>query len=101
MTFVISIPLCVKAQVGEHRDDLSVGVNAGYALSTVGFTPKVSQYQHGGITGGFTVKYVCEKETTNAHDLLGKTAMDAAAYVLRDKDPEMRKLWEEVRDHGA
>ncbi len=45
------------------------------------------------------VKYVRESETTNAHDLLGKTAMDAAEYVLRDKDPEIRKLWAQVRDH--
>ena len=42
------------------------------------------------------VKYVREEETTNAHDLLGKTAMDAAAYVLRGKDPALRKMWEEV-----
>ena len=42
------------------------------------------------------VKYVREKETTNAHDLLGETAMDAAAYVLRRKDPELRMLWAEV-----
>ena len=42
------------------------------------------------------VKYVRESETTNAHDLLGKTALDAAAYVLRDKDPELRKLWAEA-----
>ena len=42
------------------------------------------------------VKYVRESETTNAHDLLGETAMDAVMYVLRDKDPELRKLWTEV-----
>ena len=41
------------------------------------------------------VKYVRESEMTNAHDLLGKTAMDAAEYVLKGKDPELRKLWEE------
>ena len=42
------------------------------------------------------VKYVRESEMTNAHDLLGKTAMDAAAFVLRDKSPELRKLWTEI-----
>ncbi len=46
------------------------------------------------------VKYVRESEKTNAHDLLGKTAMDAVEYVLHDKDPELRKLWEEVYDHA-
>ena len=45
------------------------------------------------------VKYVREPETTNAHDLLGKTAMGAVEYVLRDKDPELRELWTEVCDH--
>ena len=45
------------------------------------------------------VKYVREPETTNAHDLLGKTAVDAVEYVLHDKDPELRKLWKEVYSH--
>ncbi|MCI6619243.1 MAG: PorT family protein [Prevotella sp.] len=49
------------AQVGEHRNDLSVGVNAGYVMSTVSFQPKVVQKQHGGLTGGLSVRYVCEK----------------------------------------
>ena len=47
------------------------------------------------------VKYVRESETTNAHDLLGKTAMDAVEHVMRNKDPELRTLWEEVRGHDA
>ncbi len=42
------------------------------------------------------VRYVRDSEMANAHDLLGKTAMESAAYVLRDKDPELRKLWMEV-----
>ncbi len=42
------------------------------------------------------VKYVRESEKTNAHDLLGKTAMDAAEYILRDKEAELRKLWTEA-----
>ena len=46
------------------------------------------------------VKYVRESEMTNAHDLLGKTAMDAAAFVLHDKDPELKRLWAEVCDHA-
>ena len=45
------------------------------------------------------VKYVREQETTNAHDLLGKTAMDAMEYVLHDKDPELRNLWAQVFGH--
>lgn len=47
------------------------------------------------------VKYVRETETTNAHDLLGKSAMDAVDYILHDKDPELRKLWTEVCGNEA
>lgn len=51
----------VSAQVGKYRNDLSIGVNGGYILSNVGFTPKVNQTFHGGITGGLSFRYVCEK----------------------------------------
>lgn len=50
-----------SAQIGEHRNDFSVGANGGYVLSSVGFTPDIPQKQHGGITGGFSYRYVCEK----------------------------------------
>lgn len=49
------------AQVGEHRNDLAIGVNGGYMLSNVGFVPKVNQTFHGGYTGGLSLRYVCEK----------------------------------------
>lgn len=51
----------VHAQVGEHRNDLAVGFNGGYVLSNVSFVPSVPQGYHGGITGGFSVRYTCEK----------------------------------------
>lgn len=51
----------LQAQIGEHRNDLSVGVNGGYVMSNVKFSPKVQQGQHGGITGGLAMRYVCEK----------------------------------------
>ena len=54
-------PLNIAAQVGEYRNDLAVGVNGGYMLSTIGFTPEVPQKQLGGLTGGLTVRYTCEK----------------------------------------
>lgn len=50
-----------RAQVGEHRNDLAIGVNGGYVLSNVGFSPKVTQSMHGGFTGGISFRYVCEK----------------------------------------
>ena len=61
LLLLLVLPMRVAAQVGEHRDDLSIGVNGGYVLSNVGFSPKVSQSLHGGITGGLSVRYVCEK----------------------------------------
>ena len=62
---VVTVCLCsltaAQAQIGEHRSDFSIGVNGGYVLSKVGFTPTVQQKQHGGITGGLSMRYVCEK----------------------------------------
>ena len=51
----------VSAQIGEHRNDLSVGINGGYILSNVNFTPKVNQGYYGGMTAGLSFRYVCEK----------------------------------------
>lgn len=61
LAVLLLLPLTVAAQIGEHRNDLSIGVNGGYNLSSIKFTPKVSQAQHGGINGGLSVRYVCEK----------------------------------------
>ncbi len=54
-------PLMVKAQVGEYRTDFAVGLNGGYMLSNVGFIPEVPQGLLGGLTGGLTLRYTCEK----------------------------------------
>ena len=59
LLFMIS--LSAKAQIGEHRNDLAIGVNGGYVLGNVGFTPTIPQKMHGGLTGGFTVRYTSEK----------------------------------------
>ena len=53
--------LSVMSQIGEHRNDFTLGVNGGYILSNVSFTPKVTQGYHGGLTGGLSIRYVCEK----------------------------------------
>ena len=59
--FFALLPLSVVAQVGEFRKDLAIGVNGGYVLSSVGFTPKVPQDMLGGATFGITARYTCEK----------------------------------------
>ena len=38
--------MTAKAQIGEHRNDFSIGVNGGYLMSSVGFTPSIPQSQH-------------------------------------------------------
>ena len=58
---VLAAILPVHAQVGEYRNDFSVGVNGGYMLSHVNFTPRVTQAYQGGYTGGLSVRYTCEK----------------------------------------
>lgn len=55
------LPMFAFAQIGVHRNDFSIGVNGGYNMSSVKFTPKVSQSQLGGITAGLSARYVCEK----------------------------------------
>lgn len=61
LCLLLFCPLFTKAQIGEHRNDLSVGVNGGYVLSNVGFVPKVNQTLQGGFSGGLSFRYVCEK----------------------------------------
>ena len=61
MLLLFATSLSTQAQVGEHRNDFSVGVNGGYVMSSVNFTPKVPQKQHGGMMGGLSLRYVCEK----------------------------------------
>lgn len=51
----------LRAQVGEYRSVLSVGVNGGYNLNKVSFDPTIKQNFQGGMTGGITLRYTCEK----------------------------------------
>ena len=50
-----------QAQIGDRRTDLAVGVNGGYSLCNIRFLPKINQKFHQGLTGGFTIRYTCEK----------------------------------------
>lgn len=58
---LLLLPLGVVAQIGEHRNTLSVGVSGGYNLTTVRFTPKVVQSMKGDLTGGLAMRYTVEK----------------------------------------
>lgn len=57
----ICFPLFAHAQIGEHRNTLSIGANAGYNLTSIRFTPKVLQGMKGGTNIGFTARYSVEK----------------------------------------
>lgn len=60
------------AQIGEHRSELSIGVNGGYVMSSVGFTPEIPQKMLGGATAGLTVRYTCEKYFNSICALVGE-----------------------------
>lgn len=59
MTF--AIPICASAQVGELRNDFAIGINGGYLLNRVDFSPTIKQTWKGGETFGLTFRYTCEK----------------------------------------
>ena len=75
--FIISailsiVPVAMTAQIGEHRNDLAIGFNGGLNMSSVSFTPKVSQAKLIGMTGGLSVRYVCEKYFSTVCPLYGE-----------------------------
>ena len=51
----------LSAQVGELRNNLAVGFNGGYNLSSVDFSPTIKQGLLPGYTGGVTMRYTSEK----------------------------------------
>lgn len=61
VVLMLMLPTVMQAQIGDHRNDLSIGFCGGYVMSNVGFTPKVTQDSHTGITLGLSMRYTCEK----------------------------------------
>lgn len=64
--------LTASAQIGEHRSELAVGASGGYVMSSVGFNPDIPQAMLGGITGGLSVRYTCEKYFNSICALVGE-----------------------------
>lgn len=52
------------AQVGEHRNDFSIGFMGGYTMNKMDFVPKIKQSMKGSPMVGFAARYVCEKYFT-------------------------------------
>lgn len=84
-----------EAQIGEHRNDFSIGVNGGYLMSSISFTPDVPQKQHGGMTGGLTFRYVCEKYFKTICSIYGEVNYSLAGWkediLDRDNNPVLIK----------
>ena len=59
--FCIAGIMTASAQVGEYRTDFAVGVNGGYMMNKISFQPEVPQDMMGGLTGGLTLRYTCER----------------------------------------
>ena len=59
--FIIYSGVSVHAQVGESRTDFAVGINGGFVMNRVTFSPSVKQKLKNGMTMGFTARYTCEK----------------------------------------
>ena len=55
------LPFALKAQVGDSRNDFSVGINAGWTMNKMDFNPQIKQNWKGSPTFGLTTRYVCEK----------------------------------------
>lgn len=58
---LLVLTMMASAQVGERRRMLTVGVNGGYMMNQVSFTPTIKQGWKGGLGAGVTVRYTCEK----------------------------------------
>lgn len=55
-------PMWGFAQVGEHRNQFTVGIHGGCNLNTIDFMQaKVNQKMHLGMMGGLMARYTCEK----------------------------------------
>ncbi|WP_321480445.1 porin family protein [uncultured Bacteroides sp.] len=56
---IISMPLL--AQVGELRNNFSIGISGGQNFNSVSFSPSIKQKTLNGFTGGITARYISEK----------------------------------------
>lgn len=69
-----------KSQVGEHRNRLALGVNGGYSLSSIRFTPKVPQGYQSAFTGGLSVRYTCEKYFKTVCSIYGEVNFNTMGW---------------------
>ncbi len=72
MLLALAQCLAAGAEIGETRNNLSVGGTIGMALNNVDFDPTIKQSYHMGPTVGVSIKYVSEKYFTTYCALYGE-----------------------------
>lgn len=66
MKYLLAVLLCLtttltaRAQVGEPRSQIALGVSGGLAMNTIGFDPTIKQKMHLGPTVGVTARFTSE-----------------------------------------
>jgi hypothetical protein len=87
---LLLLPTMLAAQIGEHRNTLSVGVNGGYNLTSIRFTPKVVQGMHGGLTGGLSMRYTVEKYFSTIASIAAEVNFSQMGWIedIRDIDDQ-------------
>jgi hypothetical protein len=83
----------VHAQVGEYRTDFAIGGSAGYMMSNVGFIPEVPQGMLGGLTGGFTMRYTCEKYFKSICALVAEVNLAQTGWKEDIKDVDRQPVY--------
>ena len=82
-----------RAQVGEYRTDFAIGGSAGYMMSNVGFIPEVPQGMLGGLTGGFTMRYTCEKYFKSICALVAEVNLAQTGWKEDIKDADRQPVY--------
>ena len=80
--------LPMRAQIGEYRSELAVGVSGGYVMSKVGFLPDVPQNQHPGLSAGLTVRYTSEKYFSSICAIVGEVNLVQIGWLERIMKPD-------------
>lgn len=64
LAFALLTSLAAFSQVGEPRNDFSIGFTGGYTLNKMDFQPAIKQTMKGSPMIGFATRYICEKYFT-------------------------------------
>lgn len=61
ISFLILFPLGLRAQVGEPRHNICIGLSAGMNMNRIGFDPTIKQQMHNGPTMGIVARFTSER----------------------------------------